>query len=458
MAIQAHNIPWTLFASKFKYKEINTSYSGVTNYYARMKTNPGKDIAHFVNAFARTVEEHSACEREKYAVKYTAPDPSDTIIDESVSIKIGRTVHRYRAANSDPKTRPCTIRYAEKICSHRGPDSQCQCPVRYEDRKASMFSIAPAPRESRGHCWEVFEEKLYEFEFTAMVKTLLLHGEMEVLLMLAAYNPERLVNTWKLWLTDCQESEQGWGEVRDLALYPFVCLNMLYGKRMASRHDDEPENQDYRKSKAYQVTLLRCTGEKQFGCYLRESAFDPETFPHRQFFGVYRGQYRNTQYPPNTIRDSDQNTFYGKVPLYKLEKPHDPSSRRHIPTVSDVDEVFLSLRKCGLPTELVLEIIERADYQWQRRSPYSDNPMHPNNRDELFKYLKFCWILLVRCDLLVKACGKRIDWANDVSHCIEELFGVRDKALRRIEINYGDRDSELDLIWSPSTWITWLSA
>lgn len=457
MAIQAHNITWTLFASKFKYRETNPSYSGVTNYYARMKTNPGKDIAHFVKAFAKTVEEHSACERAKHADEYSRPSPNDIIIGENVSRKIGRTVHRYRAANSRPKKRSCTIRCAETICSHRGPDSQCQCPVRYEDRRASMFSIAPALKEGSQYCARPFEEKLHDFEFTGMIKTLLLHGEMDVLLMLAAYNPERLVSNWSIWLTDCQESEQGWGEVRDLALYPFVCLNMLYASRMASGLDNEPENQDYRKTKAYQVTLLRCTGKKKFGCYLRESAFDPETFPHRQFFGVYRGQYQNTQFPPGSIVDSNTNTFYGKIPLDKFEKPNG-SLDQYIPSVSDVDEVFLSLRRCGLPTELVLEILERADYRWQRRSAYSDNPMHPDNREELFKYLKFCWILLVRCDLLVKACGKRIDWANDVSHCINELFGVRDKALRRVEINYEDRDSEFDLIRQSTSWITWLSA
>lgn len=457
MATQAHNIPWTLLASNFKYKDTNPRYHCITNYYAKLNPHPGKDIAYFVNAFAKTVEEHSLCERKKYADQYEKPDPNHMIISEDVSRRIGPTVHRYRAANSDPKRRSCNIRYAERICTHDGPDSQCQCPVRCEDRKASMFSIAPGTARGAIGCWTAFEVKLHDFEFTAMIKTLLLHGGMDTLLKLAAYEPERLIRHWRISLTVCQESEQGWSEVRDLALYPFVCLNVLHAMRMASGHDNELKDQDYRKTKAYQVMLLRCTGEKQFGCYLRESAFDPETFPHRHFFGVYRGKYRNNQYPPGAIRDTNMNTFYGKLPLHRLEKTHDASDR-HMPTVSDVDEVILSLRKLGLPAELVKDIVERADYRWQRRSPYSDDPMHPDNRDELHKYLKFCWILLIRCDLLAKACGKRIGWANDVSHSLNDLFGVNDDRLRRKEWNLEDRDSESDLILAPDSRITWLSS
>ncbi|KAI4247213.1 MAG: hypothetical protein L6R40_001556 [Gallowayella cf. fulva] len=455
MAVQAHNIPWTLLASKFKYTDTRSSYHGITNYYAKLKPHPGKDIAYFVSAFAQTVEEHSLCERRKYPDEYTKPDPNDLVISEDVSRKIGRTVHRYREANLDPKTRSCTIRYAETICSHRGPGSQCQCPVRYEDRIASMFTIAPARAENGGYCHEAFRGKYHEFEFTAMIKTLLLHGEMDVLLMLAAYNSERIARNWTMIFTNCQSSDQGWREVRDLALYPFVCLNVLYAIRMASGCDDPPEEQDYRKTKAYQVALVRCTGAKEFGCYLRESAFDPETFPHRQFFGVYRGQYRNDQY--YGVSDTNIKMFYGKMPLEKFEQKNG-SSNSHMPTLSDVDEVFLSLRESGLPSELVLEILERADYRWQRRSPHSDDPMHRDNRKELLKYLKFCWILLVRCDVLAKACGKRIDWAQDVSHCINNLFGVNDGTLRRVERDIEDRDLGPDLIKSPDSWITWLSA
>ena len=186
----------------------------------------------------------------------------------------------------------------------------------------------------------------------------------------------------------------------------------------------------------------------------RQSAFDPETFPHRQFFGVFRGQYGDME--EYGYSGTDKYTVCGTLPLQRLERSQD-LSKQHLPMLSDVDEVFLTLRKAGLPAEVVLEILERADYQWQRRSRYSHDPMHPSNRDELLKYLRFCWVLLVRCDLLAKACGKNIDWANDVSNCIHSMFGVKDRALCRVE-DRAQRSPELNLI-EPLPWrITWLAA
>ena len=43
----------------------------------------------------------------------------------------------------------------------------------------------------------------------------------------------------------------------------------------------------------------------------------------------------------------------------------------------------------------------QESYKRQRRSKFSQNSMHPKNRKELLKYPRFCWILLVRYDVLV---------------------------------------------------------
>ncbi|KAL8991975.1 MAG: hypothetical protein Q9169_007480 [Polycauliona sp. 2 TL-2023] len=321
-----------------------------------------------------------------------------------------------------------------------------------------MFSVVPTRRQTRIACSTSFEDHYHEFEFTAMVKTLLLHGEMDTLFSLAAYNSPRIVRGWTMGYANCQPSEQGWCEVRDLALYPFLCLNVLYAIHMASAQNDQPKDQDYRRTKAYQVMLLRCTGTKLFGCYMQDSAFDPETFPHRRFFGVYRGQYKNSQYWRGII-DSKSDSLYGKVPLSKLEDSQMPSYA-YMPTALDVNEVFDILRKSKLPAEIILDILDRADYRWQRRSPFSDDPMHLENRSELLQYLKYCWILLVRCDVLAKACGKRIDWVNDVSHAINDLFGVDNRTLRRIEWDTGQRDTEPEIILRRSrhSWVNWLIA
>ena len=68
---------------------------GITNYYAKSKPHPGKEIAYFVKAFVKIIGEHSACERRKYADNYTWPDPNDIIISEHAARRIGRTVYMY---------------------------------------------------------------------------------------------------------------------------------------------------------------------------------------------------------------------------------------------------------------------------------------------------------------------------------------------------------------------------
>ena len=452
MAFQAHNIPWTQLASHFKYIETNPRCWGITNYYAKRKPHPGNDIAYFVDCFAKTVEEHSRCERAKHNTPSTKPPPDHLVITDDVLKRVGPTVQGYRYTNSDPGLRSCASMYVRPTC----PPSQY--PVRDEDRTASMFAIPPRPGWGSS-CRDAFLDRYHEFEYTAMIKTLLLHGEMNPLFQLAAYDPERVTGSWRMCLTDCQESDQGWREVRDLALYPFVCLNFLYAMRMASGNDDHLPavvGQDYRNSKAYQIMLARCTGVKEFGCYIRDSALDPETFPHRRFFGVRKGRYRNDQYYPP--KDSDFRSFYGKVPLARLQNMNGAVPEPYRPTVEDVDAVSLTLRRVGLPAEIASDILDRAEYTWQRRSRYADDPLHPDNRDELQRYLKFCWIVMVRCDVLAKACGKRLHWVDDVSHCVHDMFGVHDPRLRREEYDLGETDWQTDLMERRGWWIRWLAA
>lgn len=85
---------------------------------------------------------------------------------------------------------------------------------------------------------------------------------------------------------------------------------------MASENDIQYKGQDYRRTKVYQIILLRCTGAKKFGYYFNNNIFDPEIFPNRQFFSVYREQYGNDQY--YTASDSDVKVFYSKMPLSKF--------------------------------------------------------------------------------------------------------------------------------------------
>ena len=54
---------------------------------------PGEGLAtHFVNAFVRTLDECSVCERKKYPKHYDIPEPSDVILDDAIVRKISPTV------------------------------------------------------------------------------------------------------------------------------------------------------------------------------------------------------------------------------------------------------------------------------------------------------------------------------------------------------------------------------
>jgi hypothetical protein len=49
--------------------------------------------------------------------------------------------------------------------------------------------------------------------------------------------------------------------------------------------------------------------------------------------------------------------------------------------------------------------------------------LHKDNVDELRIYLDYCWQLLVRCDMLMKSCGKSWDWYGEITECIMDLWG-----------------------------------
>ncbi|KAB8078781.1 hypothetical protein BDV29DRAFT_152421 [Aspergillus leporis] len=96
MAHQAHNIPWSLLASNLLWRPVGSCNCRAANLHPRLKPNQGKELNHFVEAFVRNIDEHSACERRKYPERYDSPDPNDAIVDEDISKKIKPTVRRWR--------------------------------------------------------------------------------------------------------------------------------------------------------------------------------------------------------------------------------------------------------------------------------------------------------------------------------------------------------------------------
>lgn len=88
----------------------------------------------------------------------------------------------------------------------------------------------------------------------------------------------------------------------------------------------------------------------------------------------------------------------------------------YLPASDDVDEVRGMLGRKGLPAELALDVTELAGYEVPRRVPH--DPLHPLNRNDLARYLKYCWQILIRCDMLAKALDIKLHWKSLVADCI----------------------------------------
>lgn len=164
----------------------------------------------------------------------------------------------------------------------------------------------------------------------------------------------------------------------------------------------------------YQYMLKQCT----MGGMTSEVA----TYPHRQFFGIQDGQFHVRGHPRDGKLRHTRRFPYGLLSFENFlssEKLVEPKSAR-----SAVRQVQETLYSKGLPMELVLEIMGWAGYTEDpnARLEVPHDPFHPENREELAKYLRYCWQLLVRCDMLAAALGKAIPWRYLISKAMIDLF------------------------------------
>lgn len=172
MAHQAHNIPWNVLASNFKYYFGGPETGKASNLYCRLKPTQGKELSYFVDAFAKNLEEHTRCERRKYSDKYEPPDANDIILDSAIVKKISPTVYRWRRKYNWVLANSLSSTYRGRLCQHND-GFQCGCPIPFEERKASSFLRQRRPNE----CFHFFEKNQEPFFNIELVKTLLLFGE-----------------------------------------------------------------------------------------------------------------------------------------------------------------------------------------------------------------------------------------------------------------------------------------
>ncbi|KAJ0362608.1 hypothetical protein COL154_006053 [Colletotrichum chrysophilum] len=110
----------------------------------------------------------------------------------------------------------------------------------------------------------------------------------------------------------------------------------------------------------------------------------------------------------------------GLAPYTRIPQ-RDVFNVEYMPYDSDILPVEEMLKKRGLPTELVAEVMNLANYKPRRRLKVAHDPFHRDNREELDKYLAECWAVMVRGNVFSKAFGCEMNWDNDLVTAFEQL-------------------------------------
>ncbi|CAI6332587.1 unnamed protein product [Periconia digitata] len=419
MAHQAHAIPWHTLADHLKFTPNNSRYLDITNLYPRCKPDQGKQLQHFARVFASVLTEYSVVERRKYAAEYTAPEDSEVIISDTTAKNIEKVMREYTKA---------------KI--KQDPDAE-KDPLRPRKR-----TIEPWIDSSTYNDCHPCDSLL---ETDELLRTLILYGEMDTVFRIACHPQVRLTKMWRQGNRFAFDIE-GYGlcELKETALLAYICLNVFHLKpelydpimraRMLSRKATQnesmvsPEMYDYRRTAAYQRMLVYCTG-----IGYSYPHYGAHKIPHREFFGVPHGMYINrTQWRTPCPTDP---VIYGRAHLNALTNKNFP--HQYVPGKSDIPVVIALFRKCGLPPEIALQILDLAEYIPRGRLYIRDDPLHLDNAEELKKYLGYCWKLLVRIDMTLKANGQWLDWESEVADAVYKLFGQAYPKMSEVVVDYG---------------------
>lgn len=218
------------------------------------------------------------------------------------------------------------------------------------------------------------------------------------------------------------------------ALLAYVCLNTVYCfPELWDSASGKNQLSDYRNTRSYQLMIM---GSTRPG-----GASHVVAYPHRQFFGI-KGpgtisfstpsrawKFRWGQYADKWGR-IELGKVYGKVSFGDFLAMQNLAE--YEPALLDTEEVRSMLCFKGLPVELALDVMELADYTPRRRLNVPHDPFHPSNTEELAKYLKYCWQLLVRCDMMANELGIKLDWEDAVIECVRQLWEAKDLNHRRL--------------------------
>lgn len=264
-----------------------------------------------------------------------------------------------------------------------------------------------------------------------LVKILLLHGEMGAVMGICKDHRFLGIKWWGAaderdrWVCPSPQGPSnkrtanirfqgpvvGWDYIYTTALRVYIGLHVL--RRFMPSRNSPSGARGYRETRAYQYLLRSCT--------ITRPVSKVATHPHREFFGIADGQFNLWHAPKDCVTyEPVDDTKYGIMPFEEFLAVDGPVN--HIPSLLDVRVVQSVLKATGLPTELVLSVMDCADYSPRAKLVASHDPLHPLNKDVLDEHLKYCWELLVRCEMVRRTWKHSIDWEDTVQTCVVELF------------------------------------
>lgn len=333
------------------------------------------------------LEEHASQARAKYP-HYEKPSDDDIVIDEEVARKIASTVRR-GCGKYERST-------GREVYSNTTFDASGTL---FRDRREiNAFLHAYV----RNPCYQFEEVNRVAYNAVEVFKTLILQGEMDSIFRICAHPNIDYEKWWSMYKCYCCASNLGWDRIAATALQAYICLNTLFcHPEIWDEESGRTNERDYRLTRSYQMTVKYTTW--------RDVGSEIAYLPHRDFFGIPDGHFK-----------ASQTDLEGKM-AYR-DFINTGTERYYMPSAVERSEVLLMLRAKGLPAEIGLQILDLADYKAQRKLKVPHDPFHPHNEEELKKYLNYCWVLLVRCDMVAKALGNRIPWNTLVSKCIIDTW------------------------------------
>ncbi|KAH7303630.1 hypothetical protein B0I35DRAFT_455090 [Stachybotrys elegans] len=429
MKHSVHNVPWDLLVSSFEWRFSNPCKQNAEDFHWSREPTRGEQLTSFAKAFAEAVEDGAACERMNFPENYDKPDPDEIVLSDEVCQRIMPTVHQWRSSPScyhdyDPKS---TV-----ICPHKhteGSEVSCKCALPQRERKAAAFY-----REKQDNdCFEFHHYNRWPFFNLEVFKILLLHGEMDallkihsdpVLLLLKTY-PEIYLNPlrhelelwWGAEACQCEGPDLGWEHISGHALKAYLLLNMIQHLPAMGESVDGAQGR-YLNARSYQATIRTIT----------QSGGNSEvaTYPHRRFFGIANEQFEKnwelrTKRTKNTNHLQHENPALGKTSYQRFLTSQNRVG--YVPLASDIDEVRWALQAKSLPREVIDQIMDTAQYGAStRRLRIEHDPLHPENRIELEKYLSYCWKLMVWSQLVADEIGMDLHWEKLVSKALIDIF------------------------------------